>query len=490
MIQKTITAITLVLCLFSANIQAQNNSSDSLKTIQVQIDPLDKQQVFEGWGGSLCWWANIIGGYSDEKIKMVCDWITHPTTGLNMNIFRFNIGGGDQPVHHHMRADGGDMPGYKDSLTAPYNWKSDANQRKILQQLIASRIANTGRNDVQLVAFSNSPPWWMTVSGCAAGSVEGNTPNLKPDMYDDFADYLTEVTKYYHDSLGITFHHLEPFNEPFSTWWKAEKGQEGCYFSQEDQHKMIRELYAAMQRKDMLEYCSISAMDANSLDEGYAGLKGYKLAGDILPKLTRIDVHSYFGAKRDSIAVFARENKLPVWQSESGPLNVGGNDAHQLMVMCDRVITDIKELKCTAWVDWQLVNDKSQLWGMIVGRYDESEKPLEQGLLFFLRAQYSRYIKADYHIIGNNSPQALTAVSPDNKELVVIISNSGLNQQTLSIDLSNFKLAKSTISGTMSSAQKKQELQNQSIKVALIKKQAKLVLQPQSVATFSVALSN
>jgi hypothetical protein len=127
---------------------------------------------------------------------------------------------------------------------------------------------------------------------------------------------------------------------------------------------------------------------------------------------------------------------------------------------------------------------------MIVGRYDESEKPLEQGLLFFLRAQYSRYIKAGYHIIGNNSPQVLTAVSPDNKELVVIISNSRLNQQAFSIDLNKFKLAKSTMSGTMSSAQKKQELQNQSIKVALIKKQAKLVLQPQSVATFSVALSN
>ena len=53
-------------------------------------------------------------------------------------------------------------------------------------------------------------------------------------MFDDFADYLTEVTKYYHDSLGITFDHLEPFNEPYSTWWTANKvnGQEGCYFSQ------------------------------------------------------------------------------------------------------------------------------------------------------------------------------------------------------------------------------------------------------------------
>jgi hypothetical protein len=72
-----------------------------------------------------------MGGYSDSKIKTICDWITDPNTGLNMNIFRFNIGGGDDPTHNHMRGDGGNMPGYKASATAPYDWTQDANQRKI-----------------------------------------------------------------------------------------------------------------------------------------------------------------------------------------------------------------------------------------------------------------------------------------------------------------------------------------------------------------------
>lgn len=413
--------------------------------INITIQPAIKYQVLEGWGGSLCWWANIMGGYSDEKIKTICNWMTDPVAGLNMNIFRFNIGGGDAPSHNHMRTDGGAMPGYKDSLTASYNWNQDANQRKILQQLIASRIANTGVNDVKIVGFSNSPPWWMTVSGCVAGSTDGNTTNLRPDMFDDFADYLTDVTKYYHDKLGITFDHLEPFNEPFSTWWKANKkgGQEGCYFSQTDQEKMIRELYSKLSQKNMLGYCSISAMDANSIDEEYAGLLGYKSAGDILSKISRIDVHSYAGTQRTELCNFARENKIGLWQSESGPLSIGGTDEHQMMVVAERIITDLREMRCTAWVDWQLANDKSPIWGLIIGSYSDASNPIVKGPSFYLRAQYSRYLKAGYTVIESSAPNSVAAVSPDKKELVIVISNKKLSLSKYKIDLSLFKRVKS-----------------------------------------------
>lgn len=412
--------------------------SDSLSVVKVVINPSDKHQIIDGWGGSLCWWANVMGGYSDDKIKQICNWITNPVTGLNMNIFRFNIGGGDAPDHHHMRADGGAMPGYKDSLNANYNWKSDANQRKILQQLIASRIVNTGINDVKIIGFSNSPPWWMTISGCASGSVEGTVTNLKADMFDNFADYLTDVTRYYHDSLGITFNNLEPFNEPFSNWWKAKGGQEGCYFSQTDQHTMIRELYSKLQQKNMLSYCSISAMDANSIDEEYNGLLSYKAAGDIFPKISRIDVHSYAGTKRAELAACATAANLPVWQSESGPLSVGGNVRFQMLTVCDRIITDFKELNCRAWIDWQLAADNSPQWGLLVGKYNDVSNPVEPGTDFYLRAQFSRFLKVGYRIIANNSPRVLTALSPDEKELVIIVTNSTTTAQSYDFNLNSF----------------------------------------------------
>ena len=48
---------------------------------------------FEGWGTSLCWWANRLG-YSEELTNEAADVFFSPN-GLNMNIGRYNIGGGD-----------------------------------------------------------------------------------------------------------------------------------------------------------------------------------------------------------------------------------------------------------------------------------------------------------------------------------------------------------------------------------------------------------
>ena len=411
----------------------------SMSRTEITIDPAIKNQLIEGWGGSLCWWANIVGMYSDARIKYICDWIVDPVNGLNMNIFRFNIGGGDDPTHNHMRSDGGNMPGYKASLTAPYDWKQDSAQRKVLQQLIASRIQKTGVNDIQLVAFSNSPPYWMTRSGCSSGSTEGNVTNLKSDMYDDFADYLTEVVKYYHDNLGITFDYIEPFNEPDGGWWKALGNQEGCYFSESNQITMIRELYSKMQDKNMLSYSQITANDANSLDAGYNALNTYKNAGDIMSKLKLVSVHTYGGSQRSSIAAVAGAYNLKLWQSESGPINISGSDESIIMIMADRIIADVRDLKCTVWADWQIVgNGTSPLWALIGGQYDINNAPFSKLASYYIRAQFSRYIKPGYNIIANSAPNSLAALSPDGKELVVVINNKETYTQKFKVDLSKF----------------------------------------------------
>jgi len=415
-----------------------SNNAASISRTPIAIDPSIKSQVIQGWGGSLCWWANIMGGYSDAKVKSICDWITDPVNGLNMNIFRFNIGGGDDPTHSHMRADGGVMPGYKASLNAEYDWNQDANQRKMLQQLIASRIAKAGVNDIKLVGFSNSPPYWMTRSGCSAGSVEGNVGNLKADMFDDFADYLTEVTKYYHDNLGITFNYIEPFNEPDGNWWKANGNQEGCFFSTNDQMIMIRELYTKLSAKNMLSYCQITANDANNLDNGLSALNAYKSAGDILSKIELASVHSYGGNNRAGLASWAKTNNKNLWQSESGPISVGGTNEFQIMTMSDRIITDVRDMKCTAWIDWQIAADQSPTWGLIVSTYSDPFNPISRAISYYIRAQYSRYLKIGYTMIYNSANNVLSALSSNEKELVVIISNKETYTQKYTIDLSKF----------------------------------------------------
>ena len=56
--------------------------------------PADKrQQHFEGWGTSLCWFANVVGGYPDAQRSYLADLLFDPQKGLGLQICRYNIGG-------------------------------------------------------------------------------------------------------------------------------------------------------------------------------------------------------------------------------------------------------------------------------------------------------------------------------------------------------------------------------------------------------------
>ena len=61
-----------------------------------------------------------------------------------MNIFRYNIGGGDNPSHldgHMVKGKGkrAEMEGFKASADAPYNWNADKGQRILMLKIKAKR---------------------------------------------------------------------------------------------------------------------------------------------------------------------------------------------------------------------------------------------------------------------------------------------------------------------------------------------------------------
>ena len=88
---------------------------------------------FEGWGTSLCWWANRVG-YSDELTSQAAETFFDKEKGLGLNIGRYNIGGGDNVTDQPLTDDSSDslhashikrsdsiVPGYaKDVTRMPY----------------------------------------------------------------------------------------------------------------------------------------------------------------------------------------------------------------------------------------------------------------------------------------------------------------------------------------------------------------------------------
>ena len=396
----------------------------------VRVDPRVRHQRIEGWGGSLCWWANIVGGWPESDQEEICTWITSPA-GLNMNLFRFNIGGGDAPGHNHFRKDGGAMPGYRSAPGTAYNWNADGHQRAIALRLKAKCPAAI------FEAFANSPPWWMTKSGCSSGNTNGAT-NLRENAYADFADYLTEVVRHYRDADHLVFRTLEPMNEPDASWWKALGKQEGCGVSVHKQILLIRAVHEKLSAKGLLAQTHLSAMDANSLDaclRTVAGPDGYA-ANQVLPLLSQINTHSYFGSRRQELAQFAAQQQKRLWQSESGPLHVAEKGLANHLVMAQRIITDLRDLGAVAWLDWQLVSERDPHWGLITADY--GRQTYRRAKSFYVRMQFSRFFKPGYTVISTPHPATLAALSPASDTLVVLICHLNTASAQFQLDLSAF----------------------------------------------------
>jgi len=390
--------------------------------LTVTIDPAAKYQVFEGWGTSLCWWAVTAGKWAEANRNGLIGAIVDPDTGLGYTCFRYNIGGGDQPGHTHLSGNRA-VPGFKPTENGQYDWTADQYQRTILQG-----IAARGKGPI-FEAFSNSPPWWMTVSGCASGNA-GGADNLKPAYFTSFADYLSEVVKHYKDVWGITFRTVEPFNEPSSGYWKENGGQEGCGFKSQ-QSKMIKELGKQLALKGLSPASRVSASDETAIDQAVTSIKSYD--DSAFSFLSQINSHSYGGWNlRKTIDSLARAHKKNLWQSESGPLGKDKDTTDITMWMSDVIMQDLRVMKANAWIDWQVCDNVAD-WRTI--EINDSKQSYKYNKRYFMHAAFSRFIRPGSQIIASSDANSVAALVP-NGNLVVVLRNGDYAEKKYTIDLS------------------------------------------------------
>ena len=82
----------------SSNVSVSRSGAGISEKIKVDIKNVSpiNEGVFEGWGTSLCWWGNRLGG--NEKLSNeAVDLFFTMDKGIGLNIIRYNIGGGDDP---------------------------------------------------------------------------------------------------------------------------------------------------------------------------------------------------------------------------------------------------------------------------------------------------------------------------------------------------------------------------------------------------------
>lgn len=390
--------------------------------VATTIDTARRAQVNEGWGVSLCWWANMCGRWSDERLDTLVEWLVSPRH-LNYNIFRYNIGGGDDPLWrncrpHHFGAEGGkglraEMEGFKDSVGGAYHWERDAAQRRVLRKI------RERRPDAVVEAFSNSAPYFLTESGCAAGARRATDDNVPARNYEAFARYLVDVCLHFRDAEGVEFRTLAPFNEPVTDYWYAGGSQEGCHFGTEAQVAFVR-VIAPMLRASGLR-TELSASDETDIAQSVRDFRAYAADGEALRCVAQWNTHSYKGgnADREELSRLARAAGKRLWMSESGD---GGRGIHGNLMMAQRLIDDIRHLRPDAWVDWQYVEEFGDQWSLVRG--DWGRERFERVKNYDVRYHFTHFIRQGYTYIDTDCPQLLAAIAPDGRELVAVVVNT------------------------------------------------------------------
>ncbi|HEY0758956.1 MAG TPA: RICIN domain-containing protein [Acidisarcina sp.] len=383
-----------------------------------------RQQTFEGWGTSLAWWANVVGGYPTSYRNTYMTAFFDPVNGLGLNIVRYNIGGGENPAYLppnttylQYRAR---VPGFESSL-GNYNWSADANQRSILQQSISM-----GVNIEE--AFSNSPPYWMTNSGSVTGAHGGGAENLQTSQYGNFADYLTTVVKHYHDSFGITFRTLDGLNEPASGYWNFGNGQEGCNFAPAEQDVLIKDIGASLASKGM-NYTSVSASDETSIDTAVSTFNS--LDSTAKNYIAQINTHTYEGSERTQLQQLAASNHKRLWMSEHGDGDGTG------LSMAESILYDMHQMQPNGWVYWQTV-DNAAGWGFGNNPLDGSANyALTLNEKYYVMGNFSKYIRPGYQFVGMSDNSSVAAY--DGKSTVAIVTvNDSNSTENYTYQLQNF----------------------------------------------------
>lgn len=411
------------------------------------IDPTVHFQTHEGFGTSLAWFGNVIGGWPDENRNEIADLLFDVDSGLGFNVVRYNIGGGENPSHNHMRA-GGELQGFLPE-EGRWDWAADANQRWML-----TAAKQRAGDHFIAEAFSNSPPYWMTESQCAAGNDPGSANALANNRYGDFADYLIEVVNHFSKSWDINFRTLEPVNEPEADWWRAYNGQEGAHFDASAQGRIINEVAQSASEK-MLDI-DVSGMDAAGID---AAIKNYQSYSELTrSNLVQINAHGYHGTgeEQNDLRNLARADNKRLWMSES---DGGGQDdpfaesVHSPESMgpgldlSKRIYGVLRELQPSAWVFWQAVeNWPSQIetnknWGLILADFTSSgsqSSDFRTTKKYSVMAQYSNHIRPGAKMVYVDDSSAVAFLNKDESNLVVVKTNHTDRDLNFVVDLSRF----------------------------------------------------
>lgn len=402
------------------------------------LNPETVWGTWEGWGVSLCWWANVFGARDDlADLFFTTNYVSldgQNLPGLGFNIARYNAGAcGTNSFNGQAIRLSPKIPLFKqiagywldgaqaDPSSAGWMWNVDSNQRAMLLKAGAR-----GANHLQL--FSNSPMWWMCANHNPSGSENGTDDNLQASNYQAHAVYLATIAKYASDHWGVRFDSVEPFNEPVADWWKSAGTQEGCHFDPAAQSSVIGFLRAELDRRG-LSSTVVAASDESYYDQAASTWGSFSATTRSQVGQVQVHGYQYHNSHREVLSQAVAGKRL--WNSEYGDPDETG------LSLATNLDLELRQLHPAAWCYWQALDGGG--WGLIrsnpgkgwIGRPNSK---------FFVLAHYTRHIRPGMTIIDGGENNTVAAYEAASRKLVIVTVNHD-NAQNIRYRLANFYAA-------------------------------------------------
>jgi len=388
----------------------------------VVFEPSQRYQTLAGFGqGSMDqrtvpWFTQL----DDAERKRLLDRLyTLNGDGLGLTICRTWFCASDAPGHAHMGRHPGGSKSPLGYAPEPGVWHWEGHEPMLWH---ARGAAERG---ARMVAFFNSPPWWMTISGCSAGAPDGGD-NLKPGQEQAYAEYMAEVVQHARDAYGVPYTDVCPINEPETDYWKTNGGQDGCGTNPQQSGTIVVALRRELRRRGLdLRILGPELSHTTRLDwlEAFLAVPGVT---DALAELTCHQYTTSFHTMRQWPSIAKRLGK-PLWQSEWGDWTNKG--AKLALHYAAKIAEAQRVMQAAAWCMWEP--------GFLLDQHEGTVTPNQA---WHTVAQYSRFGRPGMQVIEATDTAAQTVAYLDeaDRTAAIVTRHGGAEPLTLRYDLSGF----------------------------------------------------
>ena len=417
------------ICIVLATLQMWTfNIFTSDKKQSIGVNKFMEHQTFETFGTSSCWWSQTID--NEEDAREIARLLYDDETGLGLDIYRYNIGGGEKDNPDCRILDvtrrtesfyvyNPEKGGYE------YDFTRDANARRMLDMAV-----EYGAEEV--ILFCNSPHFSMTVSGHASGGLEEYVSNLPKENYKAFVDYVLTIADWF-VAQGYPVTAISPINEPQWKWGGDWVGQEGCHYTADETVEVL-ELFATEMKKRNSPY-KLSGPETGELSPAYYEYIDKFFASEILNEFCDAYAgHSYWIDNKIDVKSAAGEkikNEYPDKKFEMSewcelPLTIDSTTIDSGLYMANIVVQDLNLLNAVSWQSWTAVNGD--------GLMEFRDGELVIYSRYYAYKHFSQFIEKGMTRIdvldsfAGDSQIASTAFKGNGKTVIVLVNNAETQQ--------------------------------------------------------------